>query len=127
MLFGSKSPVPRHRRHPGVRSPRPAGFAGCAYRLRAANSEEGMQQVHGRRPDFCTIIASSFQALKKAKVLYYSPTLGSNGQFVSSDMCSMTGRAAQRSGIALSISPPGPPECARSPRGTVPWPGSGPW
>ena len=40
----------------------------------------------GGVPRFCTIIASSFRALKKVKVLYYSPHLGSNGQFLSSDV-----------------------------------------
>ena len=37
-------------------------------------------------PRFCTIIASSFRALKKVKVLYYGPHLGDNGQFLSSDV-----------------------------------------
>jgi hypothetical protein len=32
----------------------------------------------------CTITRSSFQALRKAKVNYYGPELGGNGQFVSS-------------------------------------------
>ena len=40
----------------------------------------------GGVPSFCTIIASSFQPLKRAKVLYYGPMLGSNETFVSSSV-----------------------------------------
>jgi hypothetical protein len=40
----------------------------------------------GGVPSFCTIIASSFGPLKNVKVRYYGPMLGSNDQFVSSDM-----------------------------------------
>jgi len=35
-------------------------------------------------PNFCTILRSSFAALNKAKVNYYGPEIGGNGQFVSS-------------------------------------------
>jgi hypothetical protein len=38
----------------------------------------------GGIPSFCTIINSSFRALRKTAVRYYGPELGGNGQFVSS-------------------------------------------
>jgi hypothetical protein len=40
----------------------------------------------GTVPSFCTITGSSFWALIRAKVNYYGPQLGGNGEFVSSSV-----------------------------------------